>query len=105
MSGFQMHSCWQTTTPHWRRTVVLISVTLLLAWNFATIEHQLDLHPDHHSHHCQMFAGAHHGLIKVQPELLVPTYQHATISDVIEKQISAEEVRYTARAPPTFATC
>lgn len=62
---------WQVITHHWRRTVVLLSVALLLAWNFATIAHQLDLIPEHHSHHhCQMFAGSHHGLAKAQPELL-----------------------------------
>ncbi|ASI97502.1 DUF2607 family protein [Vibrio rotiferianus] len=95
---------WQVTTHHWRRTVVLLSVALLLAWNFATIAHQLDLIPEHHSHHhCQMFAGSHHGLAKAQPELLPPTYQRSTYSDCIETQFHVSDVRYTARAPPIFA--
>ena len=95
---------WQVTTHHWRRTVVLLSVTLLLAWNFATIAHQLELIPEHHSHHhCQMFAGSHHGLAKAQPELLPPTYQRSTYSDCIETQFNVSDVRYTARAPPIFA--
>ncbi|MCA0935245.1 DUF2607 domain-containing protein [Vibrio alginolyticus] len=100
-----MHYRWQATTTHWRRTVVLLSVALLIAWNFASIDHQLDLNPEHHNHHCQMFAGAHHGLVKALPALSAPPYQHVTISDVIEKQFSAEKVRYTARAPPVFANC
>ncbi|MGR5211535.1 DUF2607 family protein [Vibrio rotiferianus] len=95
---------WQVTTHHWRRTVVLLSVALLLAWNFATIAHQLDLIPEHHSHHhCQMFAGSHHGLIKTQPELLTPTYQRSTYSNCAETQFNVSDVRYTARAPPIFA--
>jgi hypothetical protein len=95
---------WQVTTHHWRRTVVLLSVALLLAWNFATIAHQLDLIPEHHSHHhCQMFAGSHHSLAKAQPELLPPTYQRSTYSDCIETQFNVSDVRYTARAPPIFA--
>lgn len=95
---------WQVTTHHWRRTVVLLSVALLLAWNFATIAHQLDLIPEHHSHHhCQMFAGSHHGLAKAQPELLPPTYQRSTYSDCIGTQFNVRDVRYTARAPPIFA--
>jgi hypothetical protein len=95
---------WQVTTHHWRRTVVLLSVALLLAWNFATIAHQLDLIPEHHSHHhCQMFAGSHHGLTKTQPELLTPTYQRSTYSNCTETQFNVSDVRYTARAPPIFA--
>ncbi len=101
-----MHYRWQATTNHWRRTVVFLSVALLIAWNFATIEHQLDLTPEHHSeHHCQMFSGAQHGLVKALPELLAPSYQHVPLPDFTEKQVSAEEVRYTARAPPAFAYC
>ncbi|MGD8111982.1 DUF2607 family protein [Vibrio sp. TRT 17S01] len=36
---------------------------MLTVWlNFAYIEHQLDITPEHHSqHHCQLFASAHHG--------------------------------------------
>ncbi len=101
-----MHHRWQISTNHWRRTVVLLSVTLLIAWNFATIEHQLDLDPAHHSHHhCEMFAGAQHGLVKTLPQLLAPTYRHAALSDVIEKPFIVENVSYTARAPPTFTNC
>ena len=78
-----MHSRWQVTTHHWRRTVILLSVALLLTWNFATIAHQLDLIPEHHSHHhCQLFAGAQHGLVKQLPEIIPPTYQRAAHSDV-----------------------
>ncbi|EKO3818576.1 DUF2607 family protein [Vibrio harveyi] len=99
-----MHSRWQVTTHHWRRTVILLSVALLLTWNFATIAHQLDLIPEHHSyHHCQLFAGAQHGLVKQLPEIIPPTYQRAAHSDVIERQFSLSDVRYTARAPPIFA--
>ncbi|EOA8956457.1 DUF2607 family protein [Vibrio harveyi] len=99
-----MHSRWQVTTHHWRRTVILLSVALLLTWNFATIAHQLDLIPEHHSHHhCQLFAGAQHGLVKQLPEIIPPTYQRAAHSDVIERQFSLIDVRYTARAPPIFA--
>ncbi|HHB1592033.1 DUF2607 family protein [Vibrio campbellii] len=99
-----MHYRWQAISHYWRRTVVLLSVALLIAWNFATIAHQLDLVPEHHSHHhCQMFAGSHHGLVKAQPELLTPTYQRSTYSDVIKKRLNVSDVRYTARAPPIFA--
>lgn len=100
-----MHYRRQATTTHWRRTVVLLSVALLIAWNFATIDHQLDLSPEHHNHHCQMFAGAHHGLVKALPELLIPACQHTAIADVLEKKFSKEEVRRTARSPPAFANC
>ncbi|MET2847690.1 DUF2607 family protein [Vibrio owensii] len=99
-----MHYRWLAPTHHWRRTVVLLSVALLIVWNFATIAHELDLIPEHHSHHhCQMFAGAHHGLVKALPEILAPTYQRSTHSDVIEKHLNVSDVRYTARAPPIFA--
>lgn len=98
-----MHHLWQATTYQWRRTVVLFSVTLLIAWNFATITHQLDLIPEHHSHHhCQMFAGAQHGLLKTQPELFVPTFQRSIHSHVIERQFNVNAAHYTARAPPIF---
>ncbi|EKM22148.1 hypothetical protein VCHENC03_3287 [Vibrio sp. HENC-03] len=50
-----------------------------------------------------MFAGAHHGLVKALPEILAPTYQRSTHSDVIEKHLNVSDVRYTARAPPIFA--
>jgi hypothetical protein len=104
ISGSKMHHLWQAITYQLHRTVVLFSVTLLIAWNFATITHQLDLTPEHHSHHhCQLFSGAQHGLVKHQPETFAPTYQRATHSDVIERQFSISDVRYTARAPPIFA--
>ena len=99
-----MHYRWQAISHHGCRTVVLLSVTLLLVWNFATIAHQLDLVPEHHDHHhCQMFSGAHHGLIKAPLGLLAPTYQRSTYSDVIKKHLNVSDVRYTARAPPVFA--
>ncbi|MGR5135816.1 DUF2607 family protein [Vibrio jasicida] len=99
-----MHCRWQAITHHWHRTVVLFSVALLIAWNFATIAHQLDLIPEHHSeHHCQMFAGAHQGLAKAQPELSTPTFSRLAHVDVAEITSHLEDVTYTARAPPNFA--
>ncbi len=101
-----MHYRWQTTTNHWRRTVVFLSVAFLIAWNFATIEHQLDLDPEHHSHHhCQMFAGAQHGLVKALPQPLTLTFQHTAIAELVEKPFITENVSYTARAPPAFTNC
>lgn len=99
-----MHSRWQTITSYWRRTVVLLSAALLIAWNFATVAHQLDVIDEHHSHHhCQMFATAQHGLAKAQPEVLVPTCRHAAQHNIDEQPCNVSEVRYTARAPPKFA--
>ncbi|MGR5236794.1 DUF2607 family protein [Vibrio alfacsensis] len=99
-----MHHLWQATKHHWRRTVVLFSVTLLIVWNFASAAHQLDLIPEHHNHHhCQMFAGAQHGLIKTHPVLTAPALHHLPYSDVKERRLHSNEVRYTARAPPIFA--
>jgi hypothetical protein len=99
-----MHFRWQATTHHWRRTVVLFSAALLIAWNFATITHQLDLVPEHHSHHhCQMFAGAQQGLVQALPALTAPPVQHSAHSDYAERQSHSHRLRYTARDPPNFA--
>ncbi len=94
----------QTTLRHWHRTVVLFSVALLIAWNFATIFHQLDLPAEHHSqHHCQMFAGVHHGLIKSQPSIQPPTYTRVNYQDVTENALHIEDVISAARSPPHSA--
>lgn len=94
----------QTTLQDWRRTVVIFSVALLIVWNFATIFHQLDLTPEHHTHHhCQMFASANHGLAKAQPTIRTLTYTRSKFHDTVEFSHHIEEVRSAARAPPDFA--
>ncbi|MGZ7643062.1 DUF2607 family protein, partial [Vibrio parahaemolyticus] len=44
-----MYFSWQTIFRSWHRTVVLFSVALLIIWNFASIFHQVDLTPEHHT--------------------------------------------------------
>ncbi|OUJ36326.1 hypothetical protein BTR40_10485 [Vibrio parahaemolyticus] len=99
-----MYFSWQTIFRSWHRTVVLFSVALLIIWNFASIFHQVDLTPEHHTHHhCQLFAGAQHGLAKAQPAIPVPSYTRADYDDVSERSHHVEEVFSAARAPPYFA--
>ena len=94
----------QTTIQHCYRTVVLFSTALLIVWNFASLFHQLDVTPEHHTHHhCQMFAGTHHGLAKAQPCITAQTYTRLKFHDVVENSLHIEEVRSSARAPPNFA--
>ena len=94
----------QTTLRDWHRTVVLFSVALLIAWNFATIFHQLDMTPEHHAyHHCQMFASANHGLAKTQPTIQIVPNTRNTFHDTAERFLLIEEVCSSARAPPNFA--
>lgn len=39
--------------------VAMLTVVLALWFNVAVIDHQLDLHPEHHlQHDCQLFANA-----------------------------------------------
>ncbi|WP_321283481.1 DUF2607 family protein [uncultured Vibrio sp.] len=94
----------QATFQHWYRTVVLFSATLLIVWNFASIFHQFDVTPEHHAHHhCQLFAGTHHGLAKVQPTIAVQSYTRIKFHDVAANSHYIEEVGSSARAPPNFA--
>lgn len=94
----------QATFQHWYRTAVLFSTTLLIVWNFASIFHQLDVTPEHHTHHhCEMFAGTHHGLAKAPPTVAAQTYTRLKFHDEVESSLHNEEVCSSARAPPNFA--
>ncbi|MCF7481984.1 DUF2607 domain-containing protein [Vibrio sp. J1-1] len=94
----------QTTFQHCYRTVVLFSTALLIVWNFASLFHQLDVTPEHHTHHhCQMFAGTHHGLAKALPTITAQTYTRLKFHDVAESSLHTEKVHSSARAPPDFA--
>ncbi len=73
-----MYHHQQKTLRYWYRTALFFSVALLIAWNFAVVLHQVDLTPDHHTHHhCQLFSGVQHGIAKVQPTLSTPTFTRA----------------------------
>lgn len=102
-SGFRMPHSWQATIHHWRRTFIVFSVALLIAWNFATLTHQLDLVPEHHSqHHCQLFSSAHHGVIHAFPDVMAITFIPVAIIATVEKYTHHMSVRYLARAPPVL---
>ncbi|CAE6879866.1 hypothetical protein ACOMICROBIO_GDFFDHBD_00160 [Vibrio sp. B1REV9] len=93
----------QATIRHWRNTFIVFSVALLIAWNFATLAHQFDLAPEHHSqHHCQLFSSAHHGIIHVFPDVVANTFIPVAIVATFEKYAHHMSVRYLARAPPVL---
>ncbi|HHF3168834.1 TPA: DUF2607 family protein [Vibrio diabolicus] len=99
-----MYHHQQKIRKHWHRTVLFFSVTLLIAWNFAVILHQVDLTPEHHTHHhCQLFSGVQHGIAKAQPTLSTPTFTRIQYHDVFQRLVNSEDIRGAARAPPYFA--
>ncbi|PFG45369.1 uncharacterized protein DUF2607 [Vibrio sp. ES.051] len=99
-----MHHSQQKTLKHWHRTVLFFSVALLIAWNFAAILHQIDITPEHHTHHhCQLFSGVQHGLVKAQSVITPLTYTRVRYHDTAEGCLYIEAVPCSARAPPSFA--
>ena len=99
-----MYHHQQKIRKHWHRTVLFFSVALLIAWNFAVILHQVDLTPEHHTHHhCQLFSGVQHGIANAQPTLSTPTFTRIQSHDVFQRLVNSEDIRGAARAPPYFA--
>ncbi|TQO84647.1 DUF2607 domain-containing protein [Vibrio cholerae] len=81
--------------------VAMLSVVLVLWFNVAVIEHQLDLHPEHHlQHDCQLFASAAHGLKTSQ--WILPSWRQNPPQARVEQPIQRAQVlhSYFARSPP-----
>ncbi|ENM5736621.1 DUF2607 domain-containing protein [Vibrio mimicus] len=81
--------------------VAVLTVVLALWFNVAVIDHQLDLHPEHHlQHDCQLFASAAHGLKTTQ--WVLPSWRQNAPQARVEQPIQRTQVlhSYFARSPP-----
>ncbi|MGL5431199.1 MAG: DUF2607 domain-containing protein [Vibrio sp.] len=81
--------------------VALLTMALVLWFNVAVIDHQLDLHPEHHlQHDCQLFASAAHGLKTSQ--WILPSWRQNPPQARVEQPIQRAQVlhSYFARSPP-----
>ncbi|WP_158160165.1 DUF2607 domain-containing protein [Vibrio metoecus] len=81
--------------------VAMLTVVLALWFNVAVIDHQLDLHPEHHlQHDCQLFANAANGLKTAQ--LTLPCWRQTPPQALIERPIQRTQLllSYFARSPP-----
>ncbi|ENM5774037.1 DUF2607 domain-containing protein [Vibrio mimicus] len=81
--------------------VAMLTVVLALWFNVAVIDHQLDLHPEHHlQHDCQLFASAAHGLKTTQ--WVLPSWRQNAPQARVEQPIQRTQVlhSYFARSPP-----
>ncbi|MCF8780372.1 DUF2607 domain-containing protein [Vibrio sp. IRLE0018] len=82
----------------------LFAVVLSLFLSFASIAHDFDFNAEHHnSHHCQLFANAHHG---VSPAVITipidpPSWFESTPPS-FEAPV-AIVTAYLARSPPVTA--
>lgn len=82
---------------------VVLSTILLTIWlGLASVRHQTDLTPLHHTHHhCQLFSGVSHGLAQQPPAI------HASVTETFsEPELAVSRpVRlhfaYLARSPPS----
>ncbi|ENM5741948.1 DUF2607 domain-containing protein [Vibrio metoecus] len=81
--------------------VAMLTVVLALWFNVAVIDHQLDLHPEHHlQHDCQLFASAAHGLKTAQ--WVLPCWRQHAPQVSVERPIQRAQLllSYFARSPP-----
>lgn len=81
--------------------MAMLTVVLALWFNVAVIDHQLDLHPEHHlQHDCQLFASAAHGLKTTQ--WVLPSWRQNAPQARVEQPIQRPQVlhSYFARSPP-----
>ncbi|EEZ00944.1 hypothetical protein VOA_003394 [Vibrio sp. RC586] len=81
--------------------VAMLTVMLALWFNVAVIDHQLDLHPEHHlQHDCQLFASAAHGLETAQ--WVLPCWHQQAPQARVERPIQRAQLllSYFARSPP-----
>nr|WP_229600502.1 DUF2607 domain-containing protein [Vibrio mimicus] len=79
----------------------MLTVVLALWFNVAVIDHQLDLHLEHHlQHDCQLFASASHGLKTTQ--WVLPSWRQKAPQARVEQPIQRTQVlhSYFARSPP-----
>ncbi len=82
--------------------IVALSTILLMLWfNVAVIEHQLDVSPSHHSeHNCQLFACANLGLAQSLPTLPVWISYNYLQPVTLRMNLSVLYLAYLARSPP-----
>ncbi|MDE1515061.1 DUF2607 family protein [Vibrio sp. dsl-7] len=81
--------------------VALLTMALVLWFNVAVIDHQLDAHPEHHwQHDCQLFAGVNHGLPSTQWRLpqWPQTPPQSQVAQPIQRTLLLHS--YFARSPP-----
>ncbi|PNQ70796.1 DUF2607 family protein [Vibrio sagamiensis] len=96
-----MHSHCKAYQNHWHRKVALFISALMLVWSFATIAHQLDVTPEHHTdHHCQLFSGLQHGTLKSLPILTPPSFHRSYFVDSQQKRQQVTSLLPSARDPP-----
>ncbi|MCU8489493.1 DUF2607 domain-containing protein [Vibrio vulnificus] len=83
------------------RHTAIFAVVLSVFLSFASIAHDFDFNAEHHnSHHCQLFANAHHGVNQaaISVPVLVPKYaQPQSVTAVAPYQPTSA---YLARSPP-----
>lgn len=82
-------------------TIAAISLLLMLWLSFAAIDHQVDIIPEHHSHHdCQLFYSIQNGVNSATfaiPLVIVNGF----IEPIAEPNAITRPIRaYFARSPP-----
>ncbi|MGC9492895.1 DUF2607 family protein [Vibrio genomosp. F10] len=83
------------------RFVIACALIAVLWLNFAYIEHQTDLTPEHHNQHqCELFSSLGHGLNHSLSIADMTVIQYSPLLTYVADTVAASFYAYLARSPP-----